>query len=781
MSALLRSVWLSGGLIALAASALDAAPLRLRAGEHEGFSRLVVEGAGPAGWSLRRVPQGYVFRHGGGTEGYDDSRVFGFIPRERIASLRSLPDGALEIRVDCDCHAKAFTTGNEAIVIDIADGAPDPDSPFERADAPPETDTADAPEPAARGGFRLAAPSDAPQAPISATDEYLEIYWPPPRDVPARDSGDSPAPTETMTDSPGASPDRAPAAAPLPAISPAEIQRSVLEQLGRAASQGLVDFAAPAETRSPSSANAAAPAEPAAPDPQTDDVAPAVPLRIETSIDRDAFPADPATALTAEGDICPPDALFDITAWGDERPPAIQIAAARSDLVGEFDRPDPVRIRTLARLYLYLGLGAEARMTLHAFDLRDDEAAWIVRLARIEDGEPPDAPDLADLAACDGSVAFWALLGSEAPLAERDLNAAAILAAFSALPHHLRLQLGARTIDRLVAIGAKDLAATLRSAITRAGPVERPDLGVAEAELALADGDEQAGLRHLDELAKGNGPAAVTALMRAIEFRLDRGVGVPPDLAESAGALGYELRHDAAGPKLSGLHLRALASTGDFDTAFAALSRLPDDFPAGERSAATRALFRGLAGNADDWTFLRHYFEGREPLLASRPDEALDLDLAERLTGAGFDTAAAEHLRGGAGSTVRGRRILATHAIRGGDPQRALDLLSGLQDRDAAAIRAEAFLLLDRAGEAQTQFGIADDSAGAGRAAWIGGDWRSAGDAPGVLASAAQALHLTQPGPAAPAGELAADRHLLENAARARDALRDLIAYGTAN
>jgi hypothetical protein len=510
-----------------------------------------------------------------------------------------------------------------------------------------------------------------------------------------------------------------------------------------------------------------------------------IPLHIETSIDRDAIFAEPPVALSADGEICPPDAFFAVSNWGNDQPATLQIAAARDGLVGEFDRVDPAKVTALAKLYVQLGFGAEARMTLRSFGVDGEEALWISRLARIEDGEAIHDAQLAKLTACDGTVALWALLGGEEPLSQSDLNESAIQRSFSELPLHLRRQLGPQAIERLIDAGATDTATGLRNAILRAGGTAEPALTVATATLAIESGDSAAGLDTLEAMALGNGPAAEDALVKAMRLRLDHGEAVPPELAANAGALAYEHRYSARGAELAALQVLALASTGDFTSAFAAEARMDDKVRADLRSSTLLRLFARLASDGDEWSVLHHFFANRDRLMDSGPDILLRLDLAERLTSAGFARAAAELLHGEAEATERGRLILARQALAVAEPKRALELISTTKGTDAAHLRAEALIQAGQPERAKVQFSAAGDAEGAARAAWLAGNWQDVGEgAPAGLTSAVQALGLATTGrhqdEATPEGELAASRRLVEEANKAHGALSDLIGFATA-
>lgn len=753
-------------VLALTVPPARAETARVRAGEHADFSRIVIEGAADKGWSLQRSSKGYMFRAAKRATEYDLSGVFRYIRRDRVAGLAAENDGVLELALGCDCHASAFETPSGAVVIDISAGAAPPESPFETPDK-----AESAPAAKSRPSTWQPEPLTPPEA-----DPLLPVYW----------SGDGPTlahpAASTTADTPAAAThEEAPAPSSASDDPPAnEIREALVGELSRAAAQGLIKFETPAEPEPPP-APAPAATEPAQPAPADET---SIPLRIETSIDRDSLLPGGAAPLSAEGRICPDDTTFAVAEWGDETPPADQIASLRQGLVGEFDRPDQEQVITLARLYVHLGFGAEARAALDSFSVDETAAPWLRTVASIVDGEEYAPPALSEFTSCDGDVALWALLGSRGTPARSDISNGAVARAFSALPLHLRRSLGPTLVERLVAAGDTETAHAVRAAILRAGPDGSASIELADAELALAEGDEPAAQQDLDALASGGSADAPQALLRAIRLRLDRGEAVPPVLAENAAALAFELRHEPRGPELAGLQVLALASTGDFSTAFAEEARWRDDFPEQLRGEVLLRLFAMLAKEADDWTFVEHYYRDRDRLLGSDPDVLLRLDLADRLADSGMDNEAGTMLKGEAAATARGRVILARLALNAGQTAHALGLLAGANGPEAAKIRAEAHLRQNAPESAAPELAASGDATAAGRAAWVAGDMKGAvAVAPETLAPALQTLGLPAPSVRVPKpeGELASGRALIAEAEKARGALSQILRFGTAS
>ncbi len=348
-----------------------------------------------------------------------------------------------------------------------------------------------------------------------------------------------------------------------------------------------------------------APEAPPGPPPAPVNAAPAVPIMVETGLDR-AARGTPRIALTPGGGDCPEDAAFDVPAWGGEGGPADAIAARRAALIGEFDRPDPAAVLALARLYVHLGFGAEAGAALAAFGAGGEEVERLAALALLVDGAAaaPAAP-FAGLEACDGAVALWAVLAAPRLETGAPVAAGAVVRGFSALPLHLRRLLGRPLADRFLDTGDAETARALRDAAERAGGPGGDAIDLVSARIALARGRVDEAEAALAALATRPGPEAAEALALLVETLLSRGAEVAPGHVTAAEAFAYELSGTATGTRLASAHARALAARGEHDAAFAALARMP---PGPATAALADALHATLAAGASEASFLRHAF-----------------------------------------------------------------------------------------------------------------------------------------------------------------------------
>ena len=696
---LLRAAALALGLLFAATGPGPAQDLTLRAGEHAGFTRLTLPLPDDTGWQLGRAGTGYRLALKNAAAQVDLSRAFARIGRERVAALRPLdrtPDQGRGLAIDlaCRCHMRAFEDATGLLVLDIRDGPPAPDSPFE---APLAADT----------GAGQAAPLRRHAADARAADGYDWVTAG--ARAGAHDGAREPhAPATTGPALPDLS---APTALQAPAAESAT-RMMIKRNFSRAADQGLTGLMAPDWGAAQPGPLRAAPRDPALP-PQ---------IKVETAIDRArrSWTAPLDDVLPSHADCPAPDAL-DVSAWGDEASGLASVSRLRARLLGEFDRPEPAMLSALVRGYLHLGFGAEARAALAAFPGVLDDAAMFDALAVLIDGDAPvpGAP-FRTMADCDGPSALWALLAREAAEVGRPFNRSAVISAFSALPLHLRRHLGPRLTEQLLAAGALEAAEAVRAAIGRAEGGHGADLEMIAAEIDLAEGRRAAALDRLARLARGSSAHAPTALALYAETRLDNGERIGESIAEAIAAGAVTHRDTALGERLARLEVLALAAAGRFGDAFEARDRLT------RRSASpayevTEGLHAILTAQADDIEFLARTF-AETAWADGRFAEQTRLALAERLLELGFPQRARQALAPPEEISGYERRLHARAALALDEPAQALRLIAGERGDGAARLRGAALARLGDHGAATAAYRAAEAREAMTRAAWLAGD-----------------------------------------------------------
>jgi len=715
-----------------------AQPVRVTSGEHDGFTRLVLDYGSPQDWQVGRTLDGYALRLTGPTPTYDLTGVYDLIGRGRLAAVWVDPaTQALRIGIGCACHAQPFEFRPGIVVIDLKDGPPPKGSSFEIA-----LGGVAVPDLADRPGLR---PRPRPAAPAPASPNRTEGYdWA----AVALGPDPLPAPANPATaDAPPPAPD------PLPDTDPdlQPLRDVLLHQLSRGAAQGVIDMAHPP----------AQDTDAALPDP------PSGPVRIRLQglpgVRIDGDPTAPAR-LTAAGAGCLADDRLDLASWGGERPVSEQMADATTGLMGEFDAPDPAAVLRAVRFLLFIGFGAEARQMLAQLPVAQPDAAILTSLAHILDGSREPAPAFAGMAACDTAAALWAILGDPAPVRGEAFDRAAALRSFSALPVHLRRWLAARLADRFMALDDAAAAESVRDAVLRAPGDAGPEVALMQARLDLEAGDPARADRRLTPLIAPSGPATPEALIAQVATHLAQRAPLDPAQIVALEGVLHERRNspDAARTALAVTQARALA--GEFDAAFLDLATVPQ---------AAVDVWTLLAEIGPDSALLAHAVlpEGAAPSL---PAPVAD-QVARRLSDLGLSTEARTWLRQ---VPQPDPHLAARIALQTGDARSALRLIAGSDDPETGPLRAEA---LGRLGE---EAALAEVLAGAGdqearwRAVARARDWSLlAASGPAVWqAVAAVATGRDAAPPESNPGPLEQGHALATASAQTRQAVADLLA-----
>jgi hypothetical protein len=479
-------------------------------------------------------------------------------------------------------------------------------------------------------------------------------------------------PTETVT---AAGPSgRDPADGPPPSAG-GEILNELAAAIARATTQGALRVAPGRETGVP-------------PNPG-DEAAPA------TANIRLRLPGEeawlPETATAEMG--CPPEDDFDVAAWGAEGAhPASAIAGLRARLSEDVDAIDEGQALALARLYVSLGFGAEARAMVDATVPRDPSARLLSAMSLIVDGDPAPAGVFEPLAACSGRAQMWVALATGRPGTPE-----AVTLAVSELPLALRRQVGPRLIETYLGAGDAATAEAIRAAVERAaGPHGTPfELAAARIEIGR---DTMSDLEPIRSLAARTAPSSDDALALLLETANDRGEAVEAASLAQAGTRADDLRGTPAGVRLLTALVRAHLRRDSFDEA--ALRLASGGAPPETERALAGELFLALAERGEDDQVLVLATALREPFSRHVRHRPAGPAIAERLLGLGLADVARDYMPADDGSPA------STLAIRvelaSGEPAAALARLDRISAPtiEHMALRAEALHALGRDDEA---------------------------------------------------------------------------------
>jgi hypothetical protein len=443
-------------------------------------------------------------------------------------------------------------------------------------------------------------------------------------------------------------------------------EQRLLQQIGRAANQGLLEVA-----QSERDTDGHRPLEPLG---RSDRPLNALNnISVTSAIDRETGLIARATTESNLDDHCMPDRRIAIHTWGNDSPFADQLGPLRGALVREFDDINPAGVRALAKLYLYFGFGA-------------------------------------------GQTALWSVLADGN--IRKTANTDAIQQAFAKLPVHLRVNFGPRLSSMFAESGDLHIAEAILRSVSLTGMEFVPELNLAEAAIAELEGNTEVVAEKLTDEVAERTESAPTALIDLIELSYNERKALSPDVPELIASYELESRDTALGGSLRKAGVVSLALTGEFSQAFDELKQVTRRDGPAARADVIDPLMTLLTERADDVTFLQYslVFAGQSTAAEAGPVAEL---MARRLLDLGFAEQAQSLLQKLAlePENKDRRLMMAETALALGKPHNALVELMGLDGSEANRMRAEA---LWRNGEygRSGEYMLEEDANAAARGFW---------------------------------------------------------------
>lgn len=729
--------WLALVFLLMSATVARAETAVVKSGEHEGFSRLVLTLDEQTDWQFGRTADGYELRFARTDIRFDLSTVFDYIPRDRLSAIWADPlTGSLRLGIGCACYAVPFEFRPNILVIDLRSGQPPEGSSFELAlDGSAVIGLADRPVQRPR------------QRPLGVVQPDLD--W--------RAVSLASAQVRKATS------DQPVGLSVIPIEDPriAAVRDNLLRELGRAATQGLIEVTEPIQPRAERNVEQTVAT-----------VAPSQSSDVTSPNSSAASHFGDGKPLTALGSACIGDASLDIGTWADDRPYGQQIAEARTSLLGEFDRLNPDSLEQLLRLYLHFGFGAEARTLPHALGFEPKEGAIYEAMATIMDhGSAKPRSPFEGMSGCDTAAALWAVLAKPKLEPSDRLNTAALLRSFSGLPPHLRRQLGPHLSERFLDAGDIATARTIADAILRSPGNPGDATRMLTARIGLATGDTVVAESGLAAVIVADGSVAPEAMIELTRSQIARGEVVEEAMLLALAAMAYEHQGTDLGVALTDAQALAEASAGQFVEAFETASALAPD--------ASARIWAILAERGDDQALLEHGVLSSKAAVPNIPTETR-YGLMGRLLGLGLAESALIWSSGPTISDPEERLLVAEAELTQRDPRSALRTLAGLEDQGAERLRAAAYEQLGEPEVAAAAFEVAGDSQSRLRAAWRAQDWALIERDGASPQREAIATLLSDPASVPSTSEtsdgpLARSARLLEESASARAAIAELL------
>jgi hypothetical protein len=622
-----------------AAAPALAAPLIVRTGDHDGFTRVVIQSRGLQDWTSRLTPGEIRITPGEEIDGYDLRRVYDRIQRDRIVEISS-SENDLILRIRCQCVARPVQAGPNITAFDIVEVN---EVRFdEEAIDDLGTSATDVGELDWENSLRASEDFLSDDLPVTSQSRssIAEDDYPLDNEVLEQSEtfvGTFPALPITEV---GRS--RNAASLPVPPIQPSnqprnsrqstqknlsQLEERLARQIGLAATQGLLTPAqdaqsdetiqAPNQIQAPNSPIVLAPTEQAS-------------FQIEnassTVLPDRIISEDQLVGLNCE------TPLFAVHEWGTETGFTEDISKHRNSLFEEFDEINRDVQVALARTYIFHSLGAEA-MNVLELEPRGNLVDTTLRAIALIVDDSNDAPVFGDFTHCDGDIALWSILSAGNRPIVGTANSDAAIRSLSKLPFNLRSLIAPRLSQILREMGNVDGARLAIRSISRTPHAESTAVKMESAEVSFTQDNSEEARSAFSEVAVENALESPLALIRFIDLQVSEGGDVSPEITKLADAYSVEYRNTDLGKDLRRVHILALTMNHQFGAAFEALNT---EQSLGSIEIKTfDQVYNFLVTDSDDVTFLRHVMTLNEGQLLSIP-EVVRAKMAKRVLELGF-------------------------------------------------------------------------------------------------------------------------------------------------
>lgn len=514
-------------------------------------------------------------------------------------------------------------------------------------------------------------------------------------------------------------------------------EQRLLQQIGRATNQGLLDIAS-SDTEGDGNRQLELLGRADRPINPLDNIS------VTSAIDRETGLIAQIQGQDRTDDHCMPNSSLAIHKWGDDTPFADQLGPLRNALVSEFDDIDSAGVRELAKFYLYFGFGAEARAMLAMLPEEtraSKQTGTLMAMAQLLDGEELGINHpFSGQQGCDNDAALWSAIADGS--IRKTANTDAIQQAFARLPVHLRVNFGPQLSAQFAEAGNLHIAEAILRSVSRSGVEIVPEINLAEAAIAELEGETEVVAEKLTEEVAERTESAPTALIDLIDLSYRERKALSPDVPELTASYELENRDSELGSQLRRAGVVSLALTGQFAQAFDELGRVTRHDGPTARADVMDPLMTLLTERADDVTFLKHglVFAGQSTATEAAP--VADL-MARRLLDLGFAEQAQTLLQKLAlePENETRRLMMAEAALQQGKPHSALVELMGLEGSAANRLRAQALWRNGEFGRAG-EYMLAEDDVNAA----VRGFWHSEN---------AEAIRTMTPSEDAPFGQVA--------------------------
>lgn len=566
-------------LLCMWCSPVLGADFSVRGGEHGEFTRIFIGDAHSESWPISRIDGGYLIDT---PDGYvaDTSQAFSRIGRQRLRSVLQKAAG-LEILLNCGCGVRSFFVRGEGLVIDFSDQYP-----------------VEIGLPAKLGGVEQGHTGS------DATETY-GLDWKMNRTE--RLGLLLGLPLELLAET-----DDTPNVNPL-------VKRSLIAEVAAAATEGIL---------MPS------------PDIGGGKTAPILEALdeavLQVEIVRDSHDERIGVALSQQEDLdCKHVNDYTIGAWGNPDRLYEAISEARRNLIDEAGNVDIKWLRRLALAQLYAGQGLEASSILSSSEGIDDREILLEIATLVEAGQKTEVGErnFPALAAshCNPSLGLWRTL-SGSPLPNDDNGA--VLAEFSGLPEHLRIELGATLIEFYLDDGDLVSAKLARTAISRLGIIPSDALLKQYARMYEQAGEMSHANTMYDAILQAGELEAPAVAVQIVDLVAEQGSSVPKDTTDLIEALSFEYQGTDEGKALGAAAIKGLVISGEINEGLDLM--LNQDLDDNDRNSLEDVIYQQLSRSTSQHELVALYVQNSEFFLKFNRSDEIRSVMAEALYRAGF-------------------------------------------------------------------------------------------------------------------------------------------------
>lgn len=766
--------------LALSAATVQAQDVSFISGEHEDFTRLVATlPTSDTEWTINRTGDGYRIKIDGEGLNLITEGIFDKIPRTRLTDVQSFNQtGEVQLSLACDCRIVSIPYNDRYVIFDIREALPD-----ERDDVPQN--------PLSFGEVPLALGVAVEQETPERVFRFSALEAAKPVNL-------APAPE--------------PAPAPKPDLSGllaldnyvnrsvqvTTLRQDLIKQVDRATTQNLLksQITIPKPTPRSAQVEVATAADMKKPEASVqkgtgnmDHVPPHAMvgqagdnMNIVAYNVIDEVGRDIAALLNGQVGLgtCLPDSAVNVAAWSGDTSFVEELAKARRNLVGEFDRTDEAALEDLAKLYIHYTFGAEAQQ---AIDLLPSTGKTRIMsaMAQIVDGEAPmeDVNAFSGLGHCSGHVALWAALSGERLTGESAINGA--MDGLHVLPRHLREYLGPRLSNQLVKQGETEAATLVLNGIERANAKPGTSFDFAQATLNAEMGNVAEADATMEDIATQNSDLSTLAVVELIDSHVKQGLPPSNDTISLVGALAVEHKTGEMGQPLRRAHALARMLVHEFEPAFEIVADIEAKDGAASAMDVRSLLATAMIEHAEDFDIVALALAQNlaEPGKV-RPDTALAL--AHKMFEMGFlgETKRLLQAAQDAHQSDEKRLLRARLALAESLPRRAEAEILGMTSPEAERLRAEARSLVGDHEMAAQMLSELGEAKRAEQENWLSGNLDALSGSDTEVYRQTSEL-MTKPDDAEALTEddtqgiLARNRGLLEDSAESRSVLDNLL------